>query len=108
VPALVDIKLPYDFDQIPDIFVDVYSNTTFSDNVRVAYVRIKAQDCISMRPKPNWFRLSSPYNDTGSTNLGMLMMSIQFVKYDGTGQFNPVRTCMEKNAKDITQYKFYW
>ena len=42
VPALVDIKLPYDFGQIPDIFIDVYSNTTFTDNVRVAYVRIKA------------------------------------------------------------------
>ena len=61
-----------------------------------------------MKPKPNWFRLSSPYNVTGSTNLGMLMTSIQFVKYDGTGQFNPVRTCMEKNVKDTTQYKFYW
>lgn len=42
VPALVDLKLPYDFDQIPDIFIDVFSNTTFSDNVRVAYCRIKA------------------------------------------------------------------
>lgn len=61
-----------------------------------------------MKPKPNWLRLSSPYNDTGNTNIGMLMAAIQFVKYDGLGAFNPVRTVMEKNAKDVTQYKFYW
>ena len=58
------ITLPLDPDQLPDIFVDLWRSTTFGGEERVAYLRLKAKSCLSKKPKPQWFRLSSPYNDT--------------------------------------------
>ena len=76
VETLKEMRLPCDFSQIPDIFIDLYSNTTFNSKFRIAYLRLKARDCINVKPKPNWHRLSSPYNDTGNTNLGMLLANV--------------------------------
>ena len=62
-------------------------------------MRLKASDYTSLKPKTNWYRLTSPYNDTGSKSVGMVMMSLRFVRHDPTKQFNPERLKIEKSAK---------
>ena len=91
VDALEGLEFPVDFGQIPDIFINLYTNSTFSKEERFAYLRLKAKDCVSTKPKPNWFRLSSPFNDTGNTSVGSLMANVQFLKFDISGQNNPER-----------------
>jgi hypothetical protein len=73
---LVDMELPFDFAQIPDIFIDFYTNTTFSGEERFGYLRLKAKDCVSLKPKPNWFRLTTPYNDIGTKSVGSVMANV--------------------------------
>jgi hypothetical protein len=100
------IVLPTDPEQLPDIFVDVYTGgTTFSKEERVAYLRIKARDCLSVRPKPQWLRLSSPYNDTDGQNPGLLLCNIQFLRFDENGVFNPERVLKKKTER--MQYRLY-
>jgi len=67
LPALVDLEYPADASQIPDVFINFWTPTWKKDR-RVAYLRAKIKDCLSKSPKPNWFRLSIPYNtvDDGS------------------------------------------
>lgn len=103
VPAMVGMLFPSDLSQVPDIFLDLYADTTFSKNVRFGYLRLRARDCICSKPKPNWFRLTSPYNDTGGSNIGMLMANIQFLKWEPGVYYN--RIAMEKAG--TTAYKFY-
>jgi len=105
VDALEDLQLPHDFNQIPDIFIDLYT-TTFSGDERFGYLRINPKHCISVKPKPNWFRLKSPYNDSGNTNIGLLMCNIQFLRFDPTGLYKPERVIKKKEGKQ--QYKFYF
>ena len=73
---MVEMAFPADLSQVPDIFIDFYTDTTFSTNVRFAYLRLNIKDCIRSKPKPNWYRLTSPYNDTSDKNIGMLMANI--------------------------------
>lgn len=40
VPSIQDFTFPIDPSQIPDIFIDVYTNTTFKKDVRIAYLRL--------------------------------------------------------------------
>ena len=75
-----DVVLPADAEQIPDIFIDVYTTKTFGGDTRIAYLRLKAKDCFATKPKPAWFRLKSPFNDTGNKRAGALMASIQFTR----------------------------
>ena len=35
-----------------------------------------------MKPKPTWYRLNSPYNDTEGLSPGMLLTNIQFMTYN--------------------------
>jgi hypothetical protein len=71
-----DVVLPADPSQIPDIFIDVYTTKSFKGDTRIAYLRLRAIDCFATKPKPVWFRLKSPYNDTGNKRAGSLMASI--------------------------------
>lgn len=103
VPAITEMLFPSDLSQVPDIFLDLYTATTFSSEVRFAYLRLSARDCICSKPKPNWFRLTSPYNDTGSSNIGMLMANIQFLRWEPGVQYN--RAAKEKARK--REYRFY-
>lgn len=68
-------------------------------------MRIKAKNCLSKKPKPQWFRLSSPYNDTQGMNPGLLLCNIQFLKWDDQGVKNPERVLKKKTEK--TQFRFY-
>jgi len=67
-----EMLFPIDLSQVPDIFIDIYDKK----DTRVAYLRLKAADCLASKPKPNWYRLRSTTNDTGSKNIGMLMCSV--------------------------------
>ena len=69
---LVDLQFPADQSQLPDIFIDFYTKSLVSDEIRIAYLRVKTVDCISTKSRPTWYRLKSPYNDTGSKNIGSL------------------------------------
>lgn len=64
IPTKVDINVPSDPSMMPDIFINIYTDTTFSNDVRVAYLRLQTRNCTNVLPKPNWLKLSSPYNDT--------------------------------------------
>ena len=75
-PKKIDITNVEDPMQLPDIFVNVYTNTTFSSSVRIAYLRIKARECMSMNFKPNWYRFACPYNDSDGANPGMMLLNI--------------------------------
>ena len=71
MPDLVDLSLPADVSQVCDIFLNLYVS-----DVRIGYLRLKASDCLSAKPKPQWMRLSSPYNDTGSLSSGVLLCNV--------------------------------
>ena len=107
MPPIKEISLPCDLEQVPDIFIDFYTDTTFSSDVRFAYLRLKVTDHLSSHAKPNWHRLSSPYNDTGDSKLGMVMTNVQFLKYDkeADATYADKRQVKEKSGK--TKYKFY-
>jgi len=79
---LKDMSLPCDPSQIPDIFIDIYTHKTFGGDTRIGYLRMPVENCIQTKPRPNWFRFRSPVNDTGTKNVGSMMMAIQFLKYD--------------------------
>lgn len=79
---LTDIELPTDVSMIPDIFLDLYTSSTFTDRMRIGYLRLPVTNCLSVKPKPNWFRLQSPYNDMQGLCPGVLLTNIQFLKWD--------------------------
>ena len=89
--------------QVPDIFIDLFVN-----GYRVGYLRLQAQDCLSVKPKPNWMRLASPYNDTGNMQSGMLLCNVQFLKFnEEEPAMNPERPVLSREtAKD--KYRFYY
>ena len=101
VDPLVELQLPHDFNQIPDIFIDI-----FTGDERIGYLRINPKYCINVKPKPNWLRLKSPYNDTGNTSVGLLMCNIQFLRFDPNGIYKPERVVKKKEGKQA--YKFYF
>ena len=104
--ALVNIALPRDISQIPDIFLDLYTSTTFKDKVRIGYLRMPVENCLSVKPKPNWFRLSSPYNDLDGLTPGVLLTNVQFLRYDAEQPNNPERIKKEKFGK--VKFYFYY
>lgn len=101
----MDLDFPSDPAQIPDIFIDVYTNKTFGGDTRIAYLRLKITDCLSAKPKPSWMRLRSPYNNTGSKNVGSLMASVQFLKFEIEPEDRIERTIRVKQKKQW--YKFF-
>ena len=90
---------------MPDIFLDLYVA-----DVRVGYLRIKAADCLSSKPKPSWFRLCSPYNDTGTLSPGMLLCNVQYLKWDedeeNNGKYKEERP--KKESEGAVKYRFYY
>ena len=76
-----------------------------SSKTRFAYVRLKASECTSLKPKPNWLRLTSPYNDTGHKSIGMVMMNVRLIRFDPEKVFNPEREFVK--SKEKATYKFY-
>jgi len=71
----------------------------------VAYLRLKARDCFAVKPKPAWFRLKSPYNDTGAKRAGSIMASIQFTRIMNP-ELPPER--MKKVKDKVQWYRFYY
>ena len=68
LPAVTDLEYPPDAAQIPDVFINFYTPKWNGGDRRVAYLRTPIKECLSKSPKPNWYRLSIPYNtvDDGS------------------------------------------
>ena len=69
-------------------------------------MRVKTVDCISTKSRPTWYRLKSPYNDTGSKNIGSLQANIQLLRYDKDRLYNPERKLTKRRGKQ--QYKFFF
>jgi len=69
-------------------------------------LRVKTVDCISTKSRPDWYRLKSPYNDTGSKNIGSLQANIQVLRYDKDKLYNPERKLTKRRGKQ--QYKFFF
>ena len=46
VPAMIEMSFPVDLSQIPDIFLDFYTDTTFTTNYRFAYIRLPIKTAI--------------------------------------------------------------
>jgi hypothetical protein len=105
-PKKIDITNVEDPMQLPDIFIDLYTNTTFSSSVRIAYLRIKARECMKTNYKPAWYRFSSPYNDTDGANPGMMLLNLQLLHYDANLVYNPERKKLDSKGKKIA-YRFY-
>ena len=76
IPTLAELCFPQDLSQIPDIFINLYTKGGRKEGTRLAYLRLKARDCMSSKPKPTWYRLRSPYTDTGSTSIGLLQANV--------------------------------
>ena len=97
--------MPADISQVPDIFLDLYVS-----EVRVGYLRIKAADCLSVKPKPSWFRISSPYNDTGTLSPGMLLCNVTYLMWDedeeANGKYKEERP--KKESEGSAKYRFYY
>lgn len=74
------MPFPEDISQVPDIFLDFYSG-----DERFAYLRLKTIDCLKMKPKASWMRLSSPYNDVGDKPVGLVMCNVRFIRFDPSG-----------------------
>lgn len=89
------MKFPPDFNQIPDIFINVYTGK----DERFAYLRIKPIECLHTKPKPNWYRLNSPFNDTQDENPGLLLMNVQFLRYNEKDPTNPERKLKVKDGE---------
>jgi len=92
--------------QLPDIFINLYTNSTFSSSERIGYLRLKARECMTTNYKPTWFRFSSPYNDTDGANPGMMLLNIQLMNFDPTLVYNPERKKLDSKGKKI-KYRFY-
>ena len=60
-------EFPMDFNQIPDIFIDLYCNSGESPKTRVGYIRLRAKDVAKKQANPKWMRIKSLYNDVSST-----------------------------------------
>ena len=96
------LKFPLDLSQVADIFVNFYVRTG-NKSERFAYLRLKASDCLSLKAKTNWFKLTSPYNDTGTKSVGMAMLSVRLIRFDPL--FQPERAPVEKASRKT--FKFY-
>lgn len=101
-PAKEPFKLPHDLSEVPDIFVNFYTRDG-KDVERFAYLRLKASDCATMKPNAQWFRLATPYNDTGTKNIGMVMMSLRLVRWEQDDE--TARRVVTKADKGV--FKFY-
>ena len=107
IPTKFDIQIPSDPGMMPDIFINVYTDTTFSNDVRVAYLRLQTRNCTNVKPKPNWLRLSSPYNDTVGISPGFLMANVQIVPWDKEKPDEYIRVSKEKSDKTIYHFYYY-
>ena len=45
-------EFPEDYNQIADIYIDVYCNKGSEPNIRVGFIRLKAKDVASKKPNP--------------------------------------------------------
>lgn len=100
------VDFPEDFNQIPDIFVNIFCNKGMEPTTRVGYIRFAAKDVTRKAANPQWVRIKSPYNDVNASTLGQIMMNVQFLRHDPLGSFNPERVLVEKGKKQA--YKFYY
>jgi hypothetical protein len=73
----LNMNLPTDPHQTPDIIINVFSEKIFSGEYRLGYIRIPAIECMKSNPNPQWYRLRSPYND--KTCPGIILLNIQYV-----------------------------
>mmetsp|Transcript_4836 Transcript_4836/g.4022 ORF Transcript_4836/g.4022 Transcript_4836/m.4022 type:complete len:413 (-) Transcript_4836:2465-3703(-) len=71
-----DIKgqFPVDIQQVPDIFINVYTRTFFGSS-RVGYVRIKSTDKRLTENKPKWFPVKNAQNNLDDTKIGLLLIN---------------------------------
>lgn len=64
-----------DVQQIPDIFIDLYTETTFSDALRIGYLRLKAEEVKG--DSPRWYQFSSaPTMAEKGQNSGQILANI--------------------------------
>ena len=48
----LQVSLPSESNQIPDLIINVYSQKTFSGEYRLGYIRIPARECMRDDPSP--------------------------------------------------------
>lgn len=78
--SIKDIKQQFpSIKQVPDIYINLYTNTYLNGDRRVGFIRISASEVRSKEPKPMWRRLK-PLGDEKSPSPGMLLCNIQFLE----------------------------
>ena len=76
IPSL-SVDLPYKIDQVPDLFIYLYSETTFKYKEKLGFVRIEAKSLFNKEAKPDWKTLVSI--ESAKRDVGELHMNAQLV-----------------------------
>jgi len=74
LPAIQE-HFPKDLTQIPDIFINLYTGLTQEE--RIGYIRLKAEDVFKWPPIPRWLHLNPI--DLNKESPGSILCNMQFV-----------------------------
>ena len=73
----LEIDLPEDIDQIPDLFIDILSKTTFGYKERLGFIRIKPKEIYQAQTKPQWRQVISVKSKKKA--IGLLLVNAQLM-----------------------------
>ena len=75
---------PIDTQQVPDVFLHIYTKTMFGGQKRIGYVRITANDPSMSHNFANWYMIKDPQNNVDGRSPGMLLANLRMLQGDAT------------------------
>lgn len=75
----MNTMLPIDMQQVPDIFLHIYSKT-FTGQKRVGYVRVQAGDASLGHNFANWYPVKDPGNNFEGSSPGLLLANLRVLQ----------------------------
>lgn len=85
---LINQVLPIDLQQVPDIFIHIYSKT-FTGEKRIGYVRTPASDSSTSHNFANWYQIKDATNNYEGRSPGLLLANIRLLQGEATKMPRP-------------------
>lgn len=77
-------QYPVDTQQVPDIFINIYTTSTFKGERRIGYVRVPANEASLSHNFANWYQIKDPTNNFDGKSPGILLANLRLLQGEAT------------------------